>query len=104
MLCSGPELDVPDGPVSARAATRASLIFARSDYTPGDGCASAMFGLGDDMVDFEILANRPDCLSVWGLARESAARAGRALATCRKSPCDEDGEGTFDDYANVERA
>src|SRR5437016_11982636 len=30
------------------------------------------FGGGDGVVDFEITANRPDCLSVIGLAREVA--------------------------------
>ncbi len=28
------------------------------------------FGDGDAVIDFEITANRPDCLSVLGLARE----------------------------------
>src|SRR5437870_6442933 len=30
-------------------------------------------GGGDGVIDFEITANRPDCLSVLGLAREVAA-------------------------------
>ena len=29
-------------------------------------------GLGDEILDFEITSNRPDCLSVEGLARETA--------------------------------
>ena len=32
-----------------------------------------LLGLGDTVVDFDILANRPDCQCIWGLARESAA-------------------------------
>ncbi len=35
--------------------------------------------LRDAVVDFEITSNRPDCLSVIGLARESAVSFGRAL-------------------------
>ena len=33
----------------------------------------------DGVIDFEITANRPDCLSVRGLAREAAAKYGSAL-------------------------
>ena len=33
----------------------------------------------DDVIDFEITANRPDCLSLIGLAREIATRYGTAL-------------------------
>ena len=35
--------------------------------------------LSDDVVEFEITPNRPDCLSVIGLARESAASFEKAL-------------------------
>ena len=50
------------------------MIFAEP-HAPGED-VKPIFGLGDDIVDFEILANRPDCLSVWGLARESASVLG----------------------------
>lgn len=36
-------------------------------------------GLHDTVVEFEITSNRPDCLSVIGLARESAVTFGKAL-------------------------
>ncbi len=36
-------------------------------------------GVRDDVVEFEITSNRPDCLSVIGLARESAVTFGREL-------------------------
>lgn len=36
-------------------------------------------GLDDTSVEFEITSNRPDCLSVIGLARETAATFGKAL-------------------------
>src|SRR5206468_10320371 len=35
---------------------------------------------GDAVIDFEITANRPDCLSVLGLAREVATTYDRPLA------------------------
>ncbi len=37
------------------------------------------FRLNDDVLDVEITANRPDCLSVVGLARELAASLGRTI-------------------------
>ncbi|HIS93700.1 MAG TPA: phenylalanine--tRNA ligase subunit beta [Candidatus Alectryocaccomicrobium excrementavium] len=98
MLCSGPELNVPEG-LYPHCGNEGILIFAEP-HTPGED-VKPIFGLGDDIVDFEILANRPDCLSVWGLARESAS----VLGECFNLPeisVREDGEGTFDDYAKVE--
>ncbi|MCX7715640.1 MAG: phenylalanine--tRNA ligase subunit beta [Clostridia bacterium] len=37
------------------------------------------FGLNEDVVEFEITSNRPDCFSVIGLARETAVTFGKAL-------------------------
>ena len=51
--------DVPADP-AAVSARMASCGFAVEDVT-------------GDVIDFEITANRPDCLSVYGLAREAAA-------------------------------
>lgn len=48
------------------------------DAVPGTG-VKELIGLSDDVVEFEITPNRPDCLSVIGLARETAASFGREL-------------------------
>ena len=45
---------------------------------PGDDMA-AVIGYDDHVVEFEITPNRPDCLSVIGLAREAAATFGKEL-------------------------
>src|SRR6266850_1515818 len=37
------------------------------------------FGDGDTVIDFEITANRPDCLSILGLARELATLCDRPI-------------------------
>ena len=98
MLCSGPELDVPAGLYPHIGDEGIIEIF--EDVAPGTD-VKAVFGLGDDIVDFEILANRPDCLSVWGLARESSAVLEEHFVM-PEIAVTEDGQGTFDDYARVE--
>ncbi|MBQ8963325.1 MAG: phenylalanine--tRNA ligase subunit beta [Clostridia bacterium] len=98
MLCSGPELDVPAGLYPHIG--DAGIIEITEDVKPGTDVKS-VFGLGDDIVDFEILANRPDCLSVWGLARESSAVLEEHFVM-PEIAVEETGSGTFDDYAKVE--
>ena len=98
MLCSGPELDVPAGLYPHIG--DAGIIEITEDVKPGTD-VKAVFGLGDDIVDFEILANRPDCLSVWGLARESSAVLEEHFVM-PEIAVEETGSGTFDDYAKVE--
>ncbi|MBR2913249.1 MAG: phenylalanine--tRNA ligase subunit beta [Oscillospiraceae bacterium] len=49
-----------------------SVFVIEEECTPGQDIASAI-GLNDVSVEFEITSNRPDCLSVIGLAREAAA-------------------------------
>ena len=97
MLCSGPELDVPAGLYPHIGDEGILEIF--EDVAPGTD-VKEVFGLGDDVVDFEILANRPDCLSVWGLARESAAVLdGHFIMP--EIAVEETGKGRFEDYATV---
>ena len=98
MLCSGPELDVPAGLYPHIGDEGIIEIF--EDVKPGTD-VKAVFGLGDDIVDFEILANRPDCLSVWGLARETSAVLNEHFVM-PEIAVEEDGKGSFDDYAKVE--
>ena len=98
MLCSGPELDVPAGLYPNIG--DAGIIEIFEDVKPGTD-VKEVFGLGDDIVDFEILANRPDCLSVWGLARESSAVLEEHFVM-PEIAVEENGQGTFDDYAKVE--
>ena len=98
MLCSGPELDVPAGLYPHIG--DAGIIEITEDVKPGTD-VKAVFGLGDDIVDFEILANRPDCLSVWGLARESSAVLEEHFVM-PEIAVEETGSGTFGDYAKVE--
>ena len=97
MLCSGPELDVPAGLYPHIGEAGIIEIF---EDVPAGTDVHEVFGLGDDIVDFEILANRPDCLSVWGLARESSAVLKQHFVM-PEIEVTETGKGTFDEYARV---
>ena len=54
------------------------IFVLNEDVKPGDDMA-AVIGADDHVVEFEITPNRPDCLSVIGLAREASATFGRPL-------------------------
>jgi len=73
MMCSGEELGVPQDVYPSNA--ERGLLILNGTFTPGEDI-KPILGLDEKVVDFEILANRPDCLSVLGLAYESAAAAG----------------------------
>ena len=55
-----------------------AVFVIEEDCVPGQDIASAI-GLDDVSVEFEITSNRPDCLSVVGLAREAAATFDKPL-------------------------
>ena len=48
------------------------IFVLREECAPGDDI-KAVIGVDDEVVEFEITPNRPDCLSIIGLAREAAA-------------------------------
>jgi len=61
-----------------------------------------VLGLTDTVVEFEITSNRPDCLSVIGLARESAVSFGRALnVPTPKKPAPKNDGDSIEKYLNV---
>ena len=74
MMCSVGELKVTahDFP----GAIEDGILILEDKYVIGQDIREAL-GLNDTIVEFEITPNRPDCLSVIGLARESAASFGK---------------------------
>ena len=76
MLCSFKELGATqhDFPY----AIENGILILQGDYQPGDDMAEKM-GLDDHVVEFEITPNRPDCLCMIGLARETAVTFGKEL-------------------------
>lgn len=76
MLCSADELGVP---VELYPSVGdAGLLIFQEDYPLGAD-VRPILGIDDTVMDFEVLANRPDCLSVWGIARETAVACGTAF-------------------------
>ena len=83
MLCSYKELgmtdhDWPCSIVDGIFILESDPDLKARDLKPGDDLCAAI-GFDDHVVEFEITPNRPDCLSVIGLAREAAATFGSEL-------------------------
>ena len=70
MLCSAPELGIPQE-LYPSVGEEGLLIF-NEEYPVGMDI-KPIVGLDDAIIDFEILANRPDCMCALGVARETAA-------------------------------
>ncbi len=76
MLCSGEELclkesDYPGAEVNG-------ILILKEDAAPGTDMREILH-LNDVIIDFSVLANRPDCQSVLGLAREVAVVLNKEL-------------------------
>lgn len=97
MMCSIGELgftkeDYPDAPEDG--------IYIINESYPLGTDIKEVLGLNDTVVEFEITSNRPDCLSIVGLAREAAVTLGKEF----KKPdvkLEEKGDEA-DKYAKVE--
>ena len=84
MCCSWQELgmtehDWPYNPENGLFLLNNDPDLAAKGLRPGEDITEAI-GYDDIVVEFEITPNRPDCLSVIGLAREASATFARPLA------------------------
>jgi len=98
MLCSIEELgydthDYPEAPENG------IYIFPEPQELGKDACE--ILQIKEDVVEFEITSNRPDCFSVLGLAREAAATYNKALKYPEIS-LKEEGEGNISEMVSVE--
>ncbi len=71
MFCSGEELGINDD-FYAGAEFNGILILDPADAVPGEDI-KPIVGIEDYIFDIAVTANRPDCQSVYGIAREVAA-------------------------------
>ena len=97
MMCSIAELNLTKGDFPYAAED--GIFLLQEDCQVGQDIASAI-GCNDTCVEFEITPNRPDCLSVLGLAREAAVTFGNELKmhTPQVKGCG----GDIHDYLSVE--
>ena len=79
MLCSLSELGLTKNDFPYADEDGIFLLGEDCERTPGLDIREAT-GFNDTVVEFEITPNRPDCLSVIGLARETAATYGKNFA------------------------
>jgi len=76
-------MELPDGPA------------------PGTPLADVL-ALGDTVLELEITSNRPDCLAVYGVAREVHAVTGAPLAPLDESDPPAEGPGEVGDHAALD--
>ena len=96
MLCSGEELCLKEADYPG-AGVYGILILREG--MPGQDMREVLM-LNDTVIDFEVGANRPDCLSVLGIAREASA-AMRAPLSIPDAQFRENGE-SIADYVRVD--
>lgn len=96
MLCSGEELCLTEG--DWEGAGVHGILIIKENVKPGTDIRE-VFGLNDTVFEFEIGANRPDCLSVIGIAREAAAICNTRLI--RPDVTFGEKGGDIKDYVNV---
>ncbi len=97
MLCGPQELGIEDK--SAPMYCKDGIWILEGDYKLGEAIDKAL-DLKDYVIDFEITPNRPDCLSMLGMAREAVATFGTKM----KYPevgCENEVEN-IKDYIDVE--
>ena len=105
MLCSYKELgmtdnDWPHSVVDGIFILESDPDLKARNLKPGDDICKVL-GLDDHVVEFEITPNRPDCLSVIGLARESAATYDKPL-TLHRPDVKGGGTGSLPELLDVE--
>ncbi|MDP4093664.1 MAG: phenylalanine--tRNA ligase subunit beta [Bacillota bacterium] len=97
MMCSGKELNLTEEDYPG--AGEYGILILENGLTVGQDIKEAL-GLSDTVLDFEITSNRPDCLSILGMARETAVTLGVPL---RKPEIKvEKEEDDVNEYASVE--
>ena len=74
MMCSGEELQIKDSDYPGAEVD--GILILQEDYPLGMDIKEAL-DLGGEVIDFEITSNRPDCLSMVGMAKEFAVTTGK---------------------------
>ena len=97
MLCSHDELGLTTADLGYEPEYG---ILVLRDEVPAGTDIKEVFGLDENVVEFEITSNRADCFSVIGLARETALTFGRSFNV--KKPSFTEADGNISDAISVE--
>ena len=76
------------------------IMLLPGELEPGTPLADVL-PVAETVMEFEITSNRPDCLSVYGIAREVAAVLDTALAPWPGAEPDAAGDGRAEDHVSV---
>jgi len=76
MMCSGEELGLTDADYPGAEVD--GIMILSEEYPLGMDIKEAL-DLEGEVIEFEITSNRPDCLSIVGIAREAAVAIGKPL-------------------------
>ena len=76
MLCSGAELGLSDADYPGSEVH--GILILQEDHPLGQPIDEAI-GFDDDIFEFELTPNRPDCISILGMCREAAAALGQSV-------------------------
>ncbi len=74
MMCSSEELGIPFSMIEE--SKRDGIYVLDEEYALGSD-VKEILGINDALIEFEITSNRPDCLSILGIAREAAVTIGK---------------------------
>lgn len=77
MLCSLEELGFTGNVIPKKMSE--GIFILDDSYAPGMDILEAIPEMDDDVIEFEITPNRPDCLSMKGMAREAAVTFEKSL-------------------------
>ncbi len=91
MLCGAEELGIDENLVNERSKNGIYILNDMENLVIGQDIKEFL-GLNDAIIDFELTANRPDCRSIIGIAREAAVTIGEKIKypKIEVKACDED--------------
>lgn len=92
MLCSLEELGFESKVIPKNSSE--GIYILSGNYETGEDLEAALPELLDEVIEFEITPNRPDCLSQIGMAREAAATFDVALKNLEHKPTATEGKAS----------
>lgn len=91
MFCGAEELTIPSAFVEDHKKDGIYILDHQDSFELGMDVRDVL-GINDELIEFEITSNRPDCRSIIGIAREAAVTLGKELKypEIKVQACDEE--------------